>query len=71
LPTLDDEVPEDVDGLLDVVLALEVELTEDVAVELEEGRLLDAFEQPTINKDRNVDRIKVLLFFIKFPIHKL
>jgi hypothetical protein len=40
LPTLDDEVPEDVDGLLDVVLALEVELTEDVAVVLEVGLVL-------------------------------
>jgi hypothetical protein len=39
-------------------------------VGLEEGRLLDAFEQPTINNDRNVDRINVLLFFIKFPHQK-
>ena len=62
---------EDEEELLDEVVELEDEDEEeplDEVVELEEGIVLDAFEQPTINNDRNVDRIKVLLYFIKFPI---
>jgi hypothetical protein len=63
---------EEEDELLDEVVELEEEdWLLDEEVELEEGRLLDALEQPTINKDRNVDRIKVLLYFIKIPIQKL
>jgi hypothetical protein len=59
----------EVELLDEVVEAEEVELLDEV-VEAEEVELLDAFEQPTINNDRNVDRINVLLFFIKFPHQK-
>jgi hypothetical protein len=35
--------------------------------ELKVDWLLDTFEQPTISKDKNVEKINVLLFFIKNP----
>ena len=49
---------------MELVEELEL-LTEEV--ELEEGKLLDALEQPTTSRDNSMLEINIVFFFIKTP----